>query len=82
MQPVQGESMKQLVLCLIDWVDQLHASGRGPAALRALASETLKRVDSPDSDQRQFDAMDLAQAAEPSKEWDYDQAGQTVAGQR
>lgn len=71
--------MKQLVLCLIDWVDQLHASGRGPAALRALASETLKRVESPDSEQRQFDAIDLAQAAEPGKEWDYDQAKQWLA---
>lgn len=71
--------MKQLVLCLIDWVDQLHASGRGPAALRALASETLKRVDSPDSDQRQFDAMDLAQAADPGKDWDYEQAKQWLA---
>ena len=71
--------MKELVQCLIDWIDQLHASGRGPAALRALASETLKRVDSPHQDQREFDACDLAQAADPSKEWDYDPAKQWLA---
>lgn len=68
--------MKDLVQCLIDWIDQLHASGQAASAIRALASETLKRVDSPHPEQRQFDALDLAQAADTVKSWDYDLAKQ------
>jgi hypothetical protein len=68
--------MKQLVQCLIDWIDQLHASGQAASAVRALASETMKRADSPQPDQRQFDALDLAQAADTTKTWDYDLAKQ------
>lgn len=71
--------MKQLVQCLIDWIDQLHASGQATAAIRALASETLKRVESQDPLQRQFDALDLAQAADETKSWDYDLAKQWLS---
>lgn len=71
--------MKQLVQCLIDWIDQLHASGQATSAVRALASETLKRADSPLPEQRQFDALDLAQAADTTKTWDYDLAKQWLS---
>ena len=36
-------------------------------------------MDSPNSEQREFDALDLAQAADASKSWDYDQAKQWLA---
>lgn len=71
--------MKHLVQTLIEWLDQLGARGHAAAALRALASETLKRVDSPDPEQRQFSALYLAQVADPHKQWDYDQAKQWLA---
>lgn len=71
--------MKHLVQTLIEWLDQLGASGNAATALRALASETLKRIDSTDPEQRQFNALDLALAVEPDKQWDYDQAKQWLA---
>jgi len=71
--------MKQLILCLIDWIDQLHASGQAAAALRALAVETLKRVDSPDPDQRKFDAQAIAEATNTNRIWDFDQAKQWLS---
>lgn len=36
-------------------------------------------MDSPNSEQREFDALDLAQAADASKSWDYDQSKQWLA---
>jgi hypothetical protein len=71
--------MKQLVQCLIEWIDQLHASAQAAVAIRALASETLKRIDSADPQQRQFDALELAEAADPTKQWDYDLAKQWLS---
>lgn len=71
-----GSPRRQLVECFLDWQKQLHSSGWAAAALHTLTTETLKRIDSPDPQQRQFDALDLAEATDPSREWDYDQAKQ------
>ena len=68
--------MKPFVLCLLDWLAQLHASGQAALALKALASETLKRADSPDPEQRRFDALAIAEAADADRAWDFDQAKQ------
>lgn len=68
--------MKPLVLCLIDWLAQLQASGQAALALKALATETLKRADSPDPEQRRFDALAIAEAADADRTWDFDQAKQ------
>lgn len=66
--------MKQLVESLIDWLDENRSDVRAHRALRALAEETRKRVDSPDQEQREFDALQIAQAAGQDVTWDYEAA--------
>lgn len=66
--------MKALVLCLIDWLKQEPSTLEARLALAALASETLKRLDSPDSDQRKFDAEELAAACGRPEQDNYDAA--------
>ncbi|UCU95216.1 hypothetical protein [Hydrogenophaga taeniospiralis] len=66
--------MKQQLECLIDWLDQTHANSSARVALRALATESLKRSDSPDPGQRRFDAEAIALAADPSRGWSFDSA--------
>lgn len=55
--------MRELVECLQAWLDANRADGNAYALLVALTSETLKRADSADPAQREFDAEDLAAAA-------------------
>lgn len=66
--------MKLLVQSLIDWLDQNRSDVHAHRALRALAEETRKRADSPDQEQREFDALQIALAAGQDSSWDYDAA--------
>lgn len=67
--------MRDLLNCLQDWLTGNRADGSAYSLLCALASETLKRADSPDPGQREFDAEALAPAAggpadfESAKRW-------------
>ena len=56
--------MRELVECLQAWLADNRADGNAYALLVALAGETLKRADSADPAQREFDAEALAVAAE------------------
>lgn len=71
--------MKALVVCLIDWLDQEPSSLEARTALRALATETLKRLDSADTDQRKFDAEELAAACGRAEQDNYDAAKRWLA---
>jgi hypothetical protein len=66
--------MKLLVESLIDWLDQNRSDVHAHRILRALAEETRKRADSPDQEQREFDALQIAHAAGQDLTWDYDAA--------
>lgn len=66
--------MKALVLCLMDWLEQEPSTLEARSALAALAGETLKRLDSPDPDQRKFDAQELAAASGRPEQDNYDAA--------
>lgn len=67
--------MKSLLNCLQDWLTENRADGSAYLLFLALTTETLKRTDSPDPDQREFDAEALAPAAggpddfETAKRW-------------
>lgn len=56
--------MRELVECLRDWLAVNRADGSAYLLFVALTRETLKRVDSSDVSQREFDAQQLAAAAE------------------
>ena len=66
--------MKTLIECLIQWLEQERVAGKPWQILHALARETLKRADSPDEEQRHFDALDISAACEPDKKRDYEPA--------
>lgn len=66
--------MKPLVQSLIDWLDQNRSDVHAHQILRALAEETRKRADSPDRGQREFDALQIAEAADPDSNWNYEAA--------
>jgi hypothetical protein len=67
--------MRELLDCLHDWLVSNRADGGAYSLLAALTGETLKRADSPDPVQREFDAEALAPAAggpgdfEAAKRW-------------
>lgn len=67
--------MKTLLTCLQDWLTRNRGDGGAYSLLCALTTETLKRADSTDPGQREFDAADLAPAAggpvdfEEAKRW-------------
>jgi hypothetical protein len=67
--------MRELLDCLQDWLLRNRADGGAYSLLAALTSETLKRADSADPAQREFDAEALAPAAggpgdfESAKRW-------------
>ena len=67
--------MKTLLICLQDWLQRNRTDGGAYSLLWALTAETLKRADSPDAAQREFDAAGLAPAAggpsdfESAKRW-------------
>ena len=67
--------MKSLLNCLQDWLTENRSDGSAYSLLLAITTETLKRTDSPDADQREFDAEALTPAAggpgdfETAKRW-------------
>jgi hypothetical protein len=66
--------MRDLVECLTEWLSMNRSDANAWRILSALAQETLKRVDSADPAQREFDVLELAQATETDRDWDYDGA--------
>lgn len=66
--------MKELVECFIAWLQAEPATNNAWKILDALARETLKRVDSPDPEQREFDAAQLAEVGRPGEVLDYENA--------
>src|SRR2546426_5801286 len=66
--------MKALIQCLIDWLNDNRSDAHAWRIVDALARETLKRVDSGDPAQREFDVLELVQACQPEREWDYEAA--------
>ena len=66
--------MKAKLRCLIDWLEENRADAQAWQILYALASETLKRVDSLDAAQREFDVLEIAQACQPERQRDFDAA--------
>lgn len=67
--------MRGLVQCLLQWLAVDREDLRAHTLLRVLATETLKRADSADAEQREFDAEQLAEACgksdgfEAAKRW-------------
>ncbi len=67
--------MRDLLTCMEDWLLKNRTDGGAYSLLSALTTETLKRADSPDPGQREFDAEALAPAAggpgefESAKRW-------------
>lgn len=64
--------MRALVECLDDWLRKNRADGSAYSLLLALTRETLKRAGSEDPAQREFDAQQLAAAAERPDADDFD----------
>jgi hypothetical protein len=55
--------MRDLIECFKDWLDSSRSDANAHTLLSALTQETLKRCESADPAQREFDAHELAQAA-------------------
>jgi len=70
--------MRSLVECLIDWLAGQRSELIAHSLLQALAQETLKRADSADPAQREFDAQELAAAASRAESADFDAAKRWV----
>lgn len=72
--------MKALLQCLVDWLHEGRSESKAWRILDVLARETFKRADSDDPEQREFDALDIAQACEPDRDWSYDNAKKWLIG--
>ncbi len=68
--------MKELLRCLEEWLNANRSDAKAFELLAALTTETLKRVESPDPAQREFDALALAEAA--GREGDFESAKRFV----
>lgn len=66
--------MKELVQCFIAWLVAEPTANNASKILGALAQETLKRADSPDPEQREFDAVALVEVCRAGEELDYETA--------
>lgn len=64
--------MKELLECFIAWLKSEPSTNNAWKILDALALDTLRRADSPDAGQREFDVMWLAEVCRPSDKLDYD----------
>lgn len=82
MEPVLGMFMRELVVCLSDWLSGHREDASAYSLFVALTQETLKRVDSPSAAQREFDAQDLAAAASRPEASDFDASKRWVIGRR
>lgn len=72
--------MKALIECLINWLNDNRSATKAWVIVEALARESLKRVDSPDPAQREFDVQELAEVCQPDRTWDYEAAKRWVNG--
>jgi hypothetical protein len=72
--------MKALVECLIDWLQEERSTAKAWRILDTLARETLKTANSQDSEQREFEVLDIAQACEPHVQRDHDSAKAWFSG--
>ena len=72
--------MRELVHCLNDWLTSHREDAGAYSLLVALTSESLKKADSPDPSQREFDAQDLAAAAGRPEANDFDASKRWVTG--
>lgn len=66
--------MRELVDCFIAWLQAEPSTNNAWRILDRLSDETLKRVKSPDPEQREFDAAQLAEACRPGETLDYENA--------
>lgn len=66
--------MKELVQCFITWLAAEPTTNNASKILGALARETLKRADSLDPEQREFDAIALVEACRTGEDLDYEKA--------
>ncbi len=66
--------MKELIECFIAWLQAEPATNNAWKILDALARETLKRAESLDPEQREFDAAQLAEVCRPGDVLDYEAA--------
>lgn len=66
--------MKALVDCFIAWLKSEPSGNNAWKIAYVLAQETLKRIDSPDPEQREFDVLDIAIACKPDESWDHESA--------
>jgi hypothetical protein len=65
---------------MVDWLHEGRSDAKAWRIVDVLARETLKRADSDDPEQREFDALEIAQACEPDREWSYDNAKKWLVG--
>lgn len=70
--------MKALLECLRDWLNAQHDDVNARHLAIALAEETIKRADSVDATQRDFDAQELAAACNWSEANNFDAAKRKV----
>lgn len=68
--------MRELLECLRRWLDEQHDDSNALDICRALVRESIKRADSADKQQSQFNALDLAPATVSGERYsdDYDSA--------
>ncbi len=66
--------MQELIDALIGWLRADPNRAKANKVALALATETRKVLASADAEQREFDALDLAMAAESETQWDFDRA--------
>lgn len=59
--------MRDIIQCLIDWLDENPSDVKAHRILRALATESLKKVDFTE-EKRRFDSLDIAAAAQEAME--------------
>lgn len=64
--------MRELVQCFIAWLTEEPVASNAWRILDALAQETLKRADSPNAEQREFDVAELAEICRPGEYLDYE----------
>ena len=70
--------MQELIDALISRLKEDPNRANAQKIVLALAAETRKRLASVEPEQREFDAKDLADAAEPGVQWDFDRAKRWV----
>lgn len=71
--------MRELVECLREWLSKNRSDGSAYSLLTALAAETLKKLASNDPAQREFDAQQLAAAADRAEANDFDASKRWVS---